>query len=88
MLANDQRPSQKATKVFGKTQLRNAFHAVQNTDDWKGPISAVIDPNHWPLEMVRAAVEFYTATTITVEPIQNSQRVLVTAPGYRNGPAW
>jgi len=88
MLANDQRPSQKATQVFGETQLRNAFHAVRDSKDWKNPIAQVIDPEVWPVAMVRAAVEFYTATTITVEPIQNSQRVLVTAPGYRNGPAW
>jgi len=73
---------------FGETQLRNAFDKVRPAKDWKAEISAVVNPSEWPLDLVAAAVEFYTATTITVEPITNSPRVLVTAPGYRNGPAW
>lgn len=73
---------------FSETQLRSAFDAVRDSRDWKKPIAQVIDPTVWPVQLVRAAVEFYTATTISIEPIQNSQRVFVTAPGYRNGPAW
>ena len=79
---------QTAHRGFGETELRNAFHCVRDSKDWKAPICMAVNPNEWPLALVGAAVEFYTATSITVEPIQNSERVLVTAPGYRNGPAW
>lgn len=68
-------------------ELGIAFKRVENTQHWKGPIDALIDePDDREVAKILFAIEFFTATEgrATRTP---SGFVLITAPGYWNGPA-
>lgn len=77
-----------------------AFALVDPTSwgmrDWKEPVSAVVHPDDLAaagvtLEQVKDAVAFYTATEATVREAKTAvpgvTAYIVTAIGYRNGPA-
>lgn len=75
---------------FTVEELKEAFNMVQNKQHWKGPIRAVVRCDERKLEMIRAAIMFYTATEAEVERLsETSDGVLyrIKAPGYWNGPA-
>ena len=65
--------------------LRAAFDAVCDPDDWKGPIGAWV-PGEAVLE-VSEAIRFFTATEPRVELDVKTMRYLITSEGYRAGPA-
>ena len=74
-------------ETFTIAELRTAFEKVQNPDDWKGPIEAVI-----PLgdrKVTEASVEFFTATKAQIELHMYIYPpcVSVRSVGYRMGPA-
>lgn len=73
--------------VYTVGQLREIFDAVSDPDDWKGPIRALIPASGHGV--VDAAVEFFTATRISVTdgPEVGTGRILIEADGYRAGPA-
>lgn len=56
--------------------------------DWRAPIRARISPHDF--EIFHAAVAFYTATALQIEPQADAKvgdDLLVTSIGYRAGPA-
>lgn len=67
-------------------QLAAAFDRVRNPRDWKAPIRAVIPAAERPL--VEQAVVWFTDTVpeFAPDPVA-SDRLMVTAAGYRLGPA-
>lgn len=72
--------------TYNQDQLKQAFEAVQNKDDWKEPIDAYITAND--IEVTREAVVHFTATEAKIEYDAVMGMYHVTAKGYRNGPAW
>lgn len=74
-------------------ELRCAFDMVANPDDWRAPVDSVVDARF--VELVKAAVEFFTATSATTRPEHGREArrspvpnpVRVRAAGYRAGPA-
>lgn len=67
-------------------RLKKAFEMVENKDDWKAPIKAMVSDAD--LNDVIEAIRFYTAT----EPVVTTMFAfpgfsLVTSCGYRLGPA-
>jgi hypothetical protein len=74
------------TDGYGEAALRQAFELVQNPDDWKAEISALIPADLVPI--VCSAVRFFTATEATTRPADAVPNgVWVEAIGYRMGPA-
>lgn len=78
---------------YTQEQLAAAFESVQDEDHWKNPVDAWI-PADADVDLVRAAVEHFTATEATVVAdydLESNPPVLtghhVTAPGYWAGPA-
>jgi hypothetical protein len=69
---------------FTETELSAAFDLVADPCDWRAPVNAVVDSEHWGA--VQAAVRFYTATEPTYD-LTVSRKLLVRAAGYRAGPA-
>jgi len=71
---------------FTVKELSDAFDAISDPDDWKGPIDRVIPKAEF--EKAYAAIEFYTATKASCS-IYNEihQLVRIRAAGYRAGPA-
>jgi hypothetical protein len=83
------------------TPLRRAFALVDpklwGQPDWKAPIAAVLhqedlDAVRVSLEDVIMSIEFYTATKASVDRCPeakdpNSFALVITAKGYRAGPA-
>jgi hypothetical protein len=71
---------------YRREQLVAAFARVRNARDWKAPIRAVITAAEWPA--VQQAVLWFTGTTpISLAAPGDANRLLVSAPGYRLGPA-
>lgn len=70
---------------YTQEQLQRAFDAVANPQDWKAPIEAVIESSAW--QLTKAAIVHFTATQPTLKA-NDDGRFVVTAPGYRAGPAW
>lgn len=76
-------------------QLKPAFELVQAESHWKDEINAVVRDVPLPLtgplaRLIRTAVEFYTATTPDIRTVPQNGigcGLVVTAAGYRNGPA-
>lgn len=69
---------------YSELQLRDAFSMIENKDDWRGPISAVISP--WFLSLACAASRHFTSTPLAAV-CMNDGNLLVTSPGYRAGPS-
>jgi hypothetical protein len=70
---------------YRQEQLAAAFDRIRNARDWKAPIRAVIPAAERPV--VEQAVRWFTETAPVFAPIQGGDRLEVTAPGYRLGPA-
>ena len=66
-----------------QAKLTAAFNKVADKADWKRPIDAVID--RADRDIVREAVIYFTATVPTFVDVGDKMRV--TSPGYRAGPA-
>lgn len=69
---------------FTQEQLQEAFNRVRNPKDWKAPIDAVVRCQD--LELIGAAVQYFTATTITILE-RKAWLCRIAADGYRAGPA-
>ena len=68
--------------------LEDLFRKAAPEDDWKGPISVLVQPEG--VQAVVDAIEFYTATSATVEFVMHPGRLIqcrVESVGYRAGPA-
>lgn len=70
---------------FTVDQLSTAFDQVADPADWRAPIAATIAAEDFGL--VSAAVEFYTATKVVVDRQCGERELVVSAIGYRDGPA-
>lgn len=71
---------------FRQDQLAAAFDRVRDPRDWKAPIRAVIKREQQTV--VAEAVRWFTDTDPVFIPAPDaSGRLLVSAPGYRQGPA-
>jgi len=71
---------------FTHAQLTEAFERVRNPADWKGPIFAEIPATE--RRVVQKAVYWFTATIPVFATVpRDAQRLVVTATGYRLGPA-
>ena len=69
---------------YRQEQLAAAFDRVRNARDWKAPIEAVIPAAERPV--VEQAVRWFTDTTPEFVPsAEGSDRLMVSAPGYRLG---
>lgn len=67
-------------------QLAAAFDRVRHPQDWKAPIRAVIPARERVL--IAMAVLWFTETVPEFEPAPGeTDRLVVVAPGYRQGPA-
>jgi hypothetical protein len=67
-------------------QLASAFDRVMNPRDWKAPIRSVILTAE--RELVEKAVLWFTSSVPAFEPAPGeTDRLVVTAPGYRGGTA-
>jgi hypothetical protein len=67
-------------------ELLDAFEAVCDPVDWRGPITAYHVPaDQWPV--IREAVIFFTATEPTRWLDVGERTMRVMATGYRAGPA-
>lgn len=66
-------------------ELREAFDAVCDPTDWKGPIAATLPGE--AVGLVVAAIKFFTATNPNVGRGVGPMRYVVTSEGYRAGPA-
>ena len=71
---------------YDEEQLKAAFKAVQNPDDWKAPIETIIEATEEEIDMVEFAITFYTASPPTISK-QPDGRWYVASAGYRMGPA-
>jgi len=65
--------------------LRAAFDAVCDPDDWKAPIAAWVTGE--AVLAVCEAIRFFTATEPRVELDVANMRYLITSEGYHEGPA-
>jgi len=73
-----------ASTGYRLEQLAAAFDRVRDPRDWKAPIRAVISPAE--RHLVEKAVLWFTDTVPAFEPAPGeSNRLVVTAPGYRHG---
>ena len=72
-------------KGFSINQLKSAFDAIRDPDDWKEPIAAKMHGEF--VLMAVAAIQFYTATTPQVQLDTRTMLYSVTSEGYRRGPA-
>jgi hypothetical protein len=71
---------------FSYAQLARAFETVRNPLDWKGPIFADIPEDE--RRVVQKAVLWFTGTMpVFVTMPSDAHRLMVTAVGYRLGPA-
>lgn len=66
-------------------ELKKAFDAVCDPTDWKAPIMAAMPGE--AVNIVVAAIEFFTATNPKVGVAVGTMRYVVTSEGYRAGPA-
>ena len=74
---------------FSPDELEAAFNAVADPDDWRAPISALIEPDQRLIQMTVTAVAFFTATVPTLSMVETpaGYMVAINAVGYRAGPA-
>lgn len=70
---------------YTKEQLEAAFNKVQNPNHWKNPIDAYCHKDE--VDVVREAIEFFTATVPTFWNVGMTDIRRVEAPGYYLGPA-
>ena len=71
---------------FTTQELEQAFDSVCDPEDWKAPIRAQVRYATHELDLVREAVEYFTATAVSFEAGE-SDELWVVADGYRMGPA-
>lgn len=64
--------------------LKTAFDAAKDPDDWKAPLSVVVSTAG--AELCATAIEFYTATDVAIEDLGDGY-VCLSSVGYRRGPA-
>tara|TARA_R110002051_G_scaffold304084_1_gene373263 strand:- start:666 stop:896 length:231 start_codon:yes stop_codon:yes gene_type:complete len=67
-------------------ELSKAFDSVCDPEDWKAPIRASVKYATHDFDLVKEAVEYFTATTVSFET-GVSDELWVVADGYRMGPA-
>ena len=68
---------------FSQDQLKSAFEIIENPEDWRAEINALIDPK---LEdVVTQAIIHFTATVPGIK--KEGDKLRVTSVGYRMGPA-
>lgn len=86
-MTDEQRVEYMAKLLGGYTQeqLQVAFNQVVNPDDWRAPICARVPLDKFNGPLIKFAIEFYTATMPTF--VACGDKILVTADGYRKGPA-
>ena len=65
---------------YTRKQLREVFHKVENKDNWKYPIQAVIEKDD--LGIVTKAVEFFTGSKVEVVSTLTTGKIAVYASGY------
>ena len=70
---------------FTIEQLKAAFDAMANPDDWKAPISALVKGE--AVLLCVAAIEFYTGTDAQVALDVSTMTYAIESMGYRAGPA-
>ncbi len=71
---------------YTHAQLTEAFDRVRDPGDWKGPIFAEIPVSE--RRVVQKAIYWFTATVPVFAAVpRNPERLIVTATGYRLGPA-
>jgi hypothetical protein len=71
---------------FTHAELTEAFDRVRDRTDWKGPIFAEIPATE--RRIVQKAIYWFTATLPVFATLsRDSGRLIVTATGYRLGPA-
>jgi hypothetical protein len=71
---------------YTHAELTEAFERVRDQDDWKGPIFAEIPATE--RRVVQKAIYWFTATVPVFATVPRSpERLIVTATGYRLGPA-
>jgi hypothetical protein len=61
-------------------QLRAAFAAIQDAEDWKNPIRVAIPAAL--LDVASSACAFFAGSRLTVEAATADRYAVVTAPGY------
>lgn len=74
-------------KGFSRKQLSDAFDAVANKDDWKGPILVKLPYDYELVTITVAAIEFFTATKPVVSRKMDKKAYVISSIGYREGPA-
>jgi len=79
---------------YSEEQLQSAFKRVEDPDDWKESIDAVVlNETDEMLSCIKYAVEFYTGSKCVLTDIDGVQDEKITratkveSVGYRNGPA-
>ena len=65
-------------------ELDAAFREVQNPTHWKGPVDAIVGTSL--VALYCEAVRYFTATSCTVEDLENGNS-RIRAAGYWAGPA-
>ncbi len=70
---------------YTQEQLKAAFDAVSNPDDWKAPVFASMGGES--VNVVVAAIRHFTATDPEVVLDVGTMRWVVSSIGYRAGPA-
>jgi hypothetical protein len=72
---------------YTEEELRSAFDAVADKEDWRNPIAALVTSDN--LQITVYAINFYTANTTSVRRIPNKFKnlFLLESDGYRLGPA-
>ena len=68
---------------FSVEELKAAFDAVCNKEDWRAPIDAEVSKGS--LEITVSAITFYAATPTRVSNTNNGFKI--ESIGYRDGPA-
>lgn len=67
---------------YSTDQLKMAFDQVKNKSHWKNPVSATIFEDD--LNIVSAAVAFYTGSNVEVTRTYKNGKVRIYAAGYFN----
>jgi hypothetical protein len=68
---------------YTRGELLELFGAVQNRENWKGPIDAFVDLRvDWARIGTFLAIEFFTGSRAVMEQMRDGVRYRVTADGY------
>ena len=70
---------------YTREQLKAAFDAAADPQDWKAEIAAMVSGEM--VMLVVAAIKFFTATVPEVKLHVPTMSYYITSPGYRLGPA-